>query len=133
MTTHASGTFDVKLTPQADDNPAGRLLIEKTFHGDLVATSQGQMLAIRTGIENSAGYVAMEKVTGKLHGREGSFALQHTGTMDRGARSLSVSVVPDSGAGELVGLAGTMDIQITDGKHFYTFDYMLPEVDSAPN
>ena len=127
MTTHASGTFDVKLTPQADDNPVGRMVIVKTFHGDLDATSQGQMLAIRTGIENSAGYVAMEKVTGKLHGREGSFALQHSGTMDRGARLLSVTVVPDSGTGELAGLSGRMDIQITDGKHFYTFEYSIGE------
>jgi hypothetical protein len=127
MAIHVSGTFDVKLTPQPDDNPVGRFTLDKRFHGDLDATSVGQMLAIRGDVEDSAGYVAMERVTGTLSGRSGSFALQHSGTMARGAPSLSIVVVPDSGAGELVGLSGTMNIVITDGKHFYEFDYRLPE------
>ncbi len=127
MAIHVSGTFDVKLSPQPDDNPIGRFTLDKRFHGDLDATSVGQMLAIRGDVEGSAGYVAMERVTGTLSGRSGSFALQHSGTMNRGAPSLSITVVPDSGAGELVGLSGTMNIVITDGKHFYEFDYRLPE------
>lgn len=127
MAIHVSGTFDVKLTPQPDDNPVGRFTLDKRFHGDLDATSVGQMLAIRGDVDGSAGYVAMERVTGTLSGRSGSFALQHSGTMARGAPSLSIIVVPDSGAGELVGLSGTMNIVITDGKHFYEFDYRLPE------
>ena len=127
MSMRASGTFDVKLTPVADGSPVGRMTLDKTFHGDLEATSVGQMLAIRGIFETSAGYVAMERVHGKLNGLEGTFALQHSGTMDRGAPSLSIAVVPDSGTGDLVGLSGTMTIVITDGKHFYEFDYRLPE------
>ena len=131
MSARASGTFDVKLTPRAPDDhadsaPVGRLSLDKQFHGDLEAVSVGQMLAIRTDIKDSAGYVAMERVSGKLHGRSGSFALQHSGSMDRGAKRLSVSVVPDSGSGELLGINGTMSIDITEGKHFYGFEYTLP-------
>src|SRR2546421_13066124 len=100
MTNHASGTFDVKLQPQADDKvgdpTVGRLSIDKQFHGDLAATSKGQMLAVRTDVEGSAGYVAMERVSGTLHGHSGTFALQHSGTLTRGASQLSVTVVPDS-------------------------------------
>ena len=131
MTTHASGSFDVTITPQAQDEAAGaaigRLTIDKQFHGDIEAHSQGQMLAVGTAIEDSAGYVAIEKATGTLHGRNGSFVLQHNGTMSRGAGQLTITVVPDSGTGELVGLAGTMSISIVDGKHSYEFDYTLPE------
>ena len=130
VTHRASGTFEVKLNPQAPDDEVGdptvaRMSIIKQFHGDLEATSKGQMLAVRTDVEGSAGYVAMERVTGTLHGRSGAFTLQHSGTMTRGAQQLSVTVVPDSGTGELVGLAGTMTIDIVDGKHFYHFDYTL--------
>lgn len=130
MTTHASGTFDVKVTPQAadDKDPAaavGRFLLDKQFHGDLSGTSKGVMLAMSTSVSDSAGYVAMEQVKGTLNGRTGTFALQHTGTMTRGAPQLSVTVVPDSGTGELTGLSGKMDIKITDGKHFYEFDYSI--------
>ena len=130
MTTHASGTFDVKMTPQAADDkgaaPAvGRFSLDKQFHGDLAGTSKGEMLAISGAVVGSAGYVAMEQVTGTLNGRTGTFALQHTGTMTRGAGQLSINVVPDSGTGELTGLSGTMDIKITEGKHFYEFDYTL--------
>ena len=130
MTDHARGTFDVTLTPQATDDdgsgvPLGRLAIDKRFHGPLDATGSVEMIAAGTATKGSAGYVAIEHVTGSLDGRAGSFVLQHTGVMDRGAPSLLVRVVPDSGTGELRGLAGTMAIDITDGQHFYRFDYTL--------
>ena len=128
MSDHASGTFEVKLTPQAADEKAssvGRMTLDKQFRGDLEATSRGEMLAVRTAVEGSAGYVAMEQVTGTLAGRTGTFALQHTGTMTRGALQLSVTVVPDSGTGQLAGLKGEMKIDIVDGKHLYAFDYTL--------
>src|SRR5262245_34002652 len=101
--------------------------IEKQFHGDLEAQSSGQMLTAMTGVKGSAGYVAIERVTGALHGRSGSFVLQHVGTMTRGAPDLNVRVVPDSGTGELVGLAGTMAIVVADGKHSYELTYTLGE------
>lgn len=130
MTTHASGTFEVKVVPQAADDKdptaaVGRFSLDKQFHGDLSGTSKGVMLAMSTSVSGSAGYVAMEQVKGTLNGRTGTFALQHTGTMTRGAPQLSVTVVPDSGTGELTGLSGKMDIKITDGKHFYEFDYSI--------
>jgi len=129
VTKHASGTFEVKMNPQADDNvgdpTVGRMSLDKQFHGDLEATSKGQMLAFSSEVKGSAGYVAMERVNGTLHGKSGSFALQHSGTMNRGAPQLSITVVPDSGTGDLVGLAGKMTINIVDGKHFYEFDYTL--------
>jgi hypothetical protein len=99
--------------------------IDKQFHGDLEASSKGQMLAAMTSVKGSAGYVAIEQVTGSLHGRNGTFVLQHSGTMTRGAPQLIVSVVPDSGTAELAGLTGTMTIIVTDGKHSYEFDYTL--------
>jgi hypothetical protein len=126
---HAAGPFDVKLLPQQDDpataGPFGRMLLDKRFHGDLEGTSNGQMLAGRTTVDGSAAYVAMEAVTGTLHGRRGSFMLQHTGSMDRGVPSLTVTVVPDSGTDELTGLTGTLQIIIEAGKHSYAFDYSL--------
>ena len=128
MDKRITGEFDVKLTPQ--DGPAdqpGRMLLDKQFHGALEARSLGQMLAWRTSVPGSAGYVAMERVTGKLDGREGSFVLQHNATMDKGAQSLNIIVVPDSGTDGLVGLNGRMAIRIEGGKHFYDFDYGLPE------
>lgn len=128
MTNHASGTFEVKMNNVSPDDKGaaiGRFSLDKRFHGDLEGTSNGEMLAVNTPVAGSAGYVAMEQVTGKLNGRTGTFALQHTGTMTRGAPELSVTVVPDSGTGELVGLSGKMDIKITEGKHFYEFDYTL--------
>jgi len=120
----ACGTFEVKLTPEgaAED---GRMSIDKQFHGDLEATSKGAMLAAMGSVKGSAGYVAIERVTGRLDGREGSFALQHSGTMTRGVQELSVTVVPDTGTGELTGIAGRMKIVITDGKHSYEFDYSI--------
>ena len=127
--THAAGTFEVKLAPQAADAGAdatlGRLSIDKQFHGDLEATSRGQMLTAGTEIEGSAGYVAIERVRGTLHGRRGTFALQHSGTMARGAPSLTIRVVPDSGTGELTGLSGSMSITIVEGRHSYDFEYAL--------
>ena len=127
---HASGTFEVKLTPQPADNEApavGRMSIDKQFHGDLEAASCGQMLTALTSVKGSAGYVAIEQVTGSLHGRSGAFLLQHSGTITRGAPQQIVSVVPDSGSGELAGLAGTMTIIIAEGKHSYDFEYMLAD------
>ncbi len=130
MTTHASGTFEVELNPQAPDDKAegvilGRMSIDKQFHGDLEATSTGQMLTASTDVKGSAGYVAIERVSGTLHGRSGTLALQHSSTMTRGVPQLTITVVPDSGTGQLVGLAGQMAIKIADGKHSYDFEYTL--------
>ena len=128
MTNHATGTFEVKLNPQDEgpDAPVGRMSIDKQFQGDLTGTSKGQMLMASSGsVKNSAGYVAIEKVTGTLKGRRGSFYLQHSATMTRGAGELTITVIPDSGTDELVGLRGKMNIIIADGKHSYEFDYEL--------
>ena len=129
--TRASGTFDVKVTPQAMDDKTdanlGRMSLDKEFHGDLEGTSKGEMLSATTSVKGSAGYVAIERVSGTLHGRSGSFVLQHSGTMTRGEPQLTISVVPDSGTGQLVGLVGKMNINIVDGKHFYDFEYTLAE------
>lgn len=125
------GAFDVELEPLANDaDPHGstlaRLSIDKRFHGALDGTSKGEMLSAATQTKGSAGYVAIERVTGTLEGKHGTFVLQHTGVMNRGAPSLSIVVVPDSGTGELTGLTGTVAIEITNGKHEYVFDYALP-------
>ena len=130
VTMHANGTFEVKLAPQAaEDGDAGlgRMSIDKQFHGDLEGTSRGFMLSsAATIVKGSGGYVAMERVTGKLKDRSGSFVLQHSGTMTRGVAQLSVTVVPDSGTDQLAGLAGIMTIKIDAGKHSYEFEYTLP-------
>jgi|HubBroStandDraft_5_1064220.scaffolds.fasta_scaffold382659_1 hypothetical protein len=132
VSNHASGTFDVKLTPQTDEGGGensglGRMSIDKQFHGDLEGTSRGFMLSsAATIVKGSGGYVAMERVTGKLKGRAGSFVLQHSGTMTRGTPQLSVTVVPDSGTDQLTGIAGTLTIKIDGGKHSYEFEYTLP-------
>ena len=129
--TRASGTFEVKLSPQAMDDKThanlGRMSIDKQFHGDLEGTSKGEMLSAATSVKGSAGYVAIERVSGTLQGRSGSFVLQHSGTMTRGEPQLTITVVPDSGTGQLVGLAGKMMIKITEGKHSYEFEYTLAE------
>jgi len=128
MTNRASGTFEVKLSPQDEgtDAPVGRMTLDKQFQGDLVATSKGQMLmASSSNIKGSAGYVAIEKVTGTLNGRHGSFYLQHSGTMTRGVGELTITVIPDTGTEQLVGLRGKMNIIIADGKHSYEFEYSL--------
>ena len=128
MSKRASGPFDVKVTPQEGaDATVGRMSIDKQFHGDLEATSKGQMLtASSSTVKGSAGYVAIEKVTGTLNGRRGSFYLQHSGTMTRGTGDLTITVIPDSGTDELTGLMGRMNIIITEGKHSYDFEYTLP-------
>ena len=132
MTQQSAGAFDVKMTPQTAEATAagetiGRMLLDKKYHGSLDATGKGQMLAMRTPVQGSAGYVAMELVVGKLDGKSGSFVLQHSGTMNRGAKQLVLNVVPDSGTGELVGLSGDMEIIIAEGKHRYKFEYSLPK------
>lgn len=127
---HATGPFEVKLAPQDDklDPTLARLIIDKQFHGDLEATSKGTMLSAGTAVKGSAGYVAIELVTGTLHGRTGTFVLQHSATMNSGVPSLSITVVPDSGTGELTGLTGSMNIIIAEGgKHSYDFEYTLPK------
>lgn len=132
VTSHATGTFEVKVTPQPTEDKSAdpslaRLTLDKQFHGDLEGSSKGQMLAASTSVKGSAGYVAIERVTGTLNGRKGSFTLQHFGTMTRGSPHMVVGVVPDSGTDELTGLAGTMTIKIENGKHFYDFEYTLAE------
>ena len=130
MQTIATGTFEVKIEPQVDEKMQeqnlGRMKIDKQFHGDLEATSKGQMLSAMTGVKDSAGYVALEKVTGTLNGLTGSFILQHNATMTRGTPQLNIIVVPDSGTDHLLGLTGNMEIIIESGKHSYKFTYSLP-------
>jgi hypothetical protein len=131
MDMQASGTFDVKLVPQGEDDKGdgstlGRMSIDKHFQGDLEGRSKGQMLTGSSAVPGSAGYVAIERFQGTLKGQKGSFVLQHTGTMSKaGGYQLSITVVPDSGSGALTGLTGKMDIKIVDGKHFYQFEYTL--------
>jgi hypothetical protein len=124
------GSFDVKLLPQDlsfthEHSGLARLSIDKTFNGDLDATSHGEMLSAGTGVKGSAGYVAMERVTGTLLGKRGSFVLQHSATMNRGVPHLTIEVVPDSGTEELTGIAGTMTIDIVDKQHFYGFEFSI--------
>ena len=127
VTRKARGTFDVKLTPQPMHSPdLGRLTIDKELHGDLEAVSAGEMLSAMTAVKGSAGYVAMELVRGTLMGRKGTFVLQHSALMNRGAPELTVLVVPDSGTEELTGLTGRFNIIIEGGKHSYEFEYDLP-------
>lgn len=126
----ARGTFEVKLSPQDQgaDTPVGRMQIDKQFQGDLAGTSKGQMLmASSSSVKDSAGYVAIEKVTGTLNGRRGSFYLQHNGVMTRGVGELTITVIPDSGTEQLAGLQGKMNIIIAEGKHSYEFEYTLGE------
>jgi hypothetical protein len=126
-----TGTFEVSLKPLdlgvrgVDGIQLGRMSINKTFSGDLNATSEGEMLSAMTATKGSAGYVAIEQVTGTLSGKTGSFVLQHFGIMDRGRDRLVLEVVPDSGTGELSGLAGTMQIKVASGLHSYAFEYVL--------
>jgi hypothetical protein len=128
----ATGSFDVKVTPQKPDTQVARaanlsrLTIDKRFHGDLDGISKGEMLALQTEVKGSAGYVALERVSGKLKGRSGSFVLQHSATLSRGEPESQISVVPDSGTGELRGLAGRMNISVLpDGVHNYEFDFRI--------
>ncbi len=132
MALHVSGKFDVKLVPQGAEDKAegatlGRLSVDKHYRGALEATGQGQMLTAVTDVKGSAGYVAIERVTGTLDGRAGSFVLQHSGTMSTaGGPQLSITVVPDSGSGQLRGIVGKLSVRIVDGQHFYDFEYTLP-------
>lgn len=131
MSHHAKGTFEVKLVPQTVTHSElaesiGRMSIDKKFAGDLTGTSLGEMLSAMGTVKGSAGYVAIEKVTGSLHGKSGTFCLQHTGVMNRGTPSLTVTVIPDSGTGELAGLSGTLTIKIENKQHYYELDYTLP-------
>ncbi len=127
----ATGTFNVTLNPQdayatgVDNINLGRMSIDKTFSGDLHGISQGEMLSAMTAVKGSAGYVAIEQVTGTLVDKKGSFVLQHFGTMNQGKDALTLEVVPDSGSGELTGLSGKMSIKIEDGQHLYEFDFEL--------
>jgi Protein of unknown function (DUF3224) len=134
----ATGSFDVKVTPQKPDTQVARaanlsrLTIDKRFHGDLEGISKGEMLALQTETKGSAGYVALERVTGKLKGRSGSFVLQHSATMNRGDSRAEISVVPDSASGELRGLSGKMIISVaSDGTHSYEFDFRLEAREQA--
>lgn len=128
MVTNAKGRFDVKLTPEVDtsgDSVVGRMTIDKQFHGDLEGTSKGLMVMAGTSVQGSAGYVAIEKVTGSLQGKTGTFYLQHNGIMNRGDGQLSIVVIPDSGTDELTGLSGTFNIKIDNGEHSYDFNYTI--------
>lgn len=131
VTQVANGPFDVKITPQdgqSDDPLLSRMLLDKQYHGDLDAIGKGQMLTAGTAVKGSGAYVAIEKVSGSLKGRKGTFILQHTGIMTQNKPELAINVVPDSGTGELVGLSGKMKINIaSDGKHSYELEYTLPE------
>jgi hypothetical protein len=131
MTHHATGTFEVKLVPlepsfKTDDNSLVRFSIDKQFHGELEATSKGEMLATGGPAKGSGGYVAIESVSGTLNGRTGTFILQHNGTMQNGGFQMNVIVVPGSGTAQLSGLSGSMAIIIKDGKHSYDLTYTLP-------
>jgi hypothetical protein len=126
MTTRATGTFETSFEPlPTDDDTVGRMRITKVITGDLEAEGRAEMLSVGTAVEGSAGYVAIDRITGTLHGRKGAFVLQHSGLMARGEGTLTVVVVPDSGTGELDGLRGDFDIQIVDGRHHYVFDYTI--------
>ena len=129
MIHHAHGTFEVKMQPLSPSPAEGlaRMSIDKKVHGDLEATTKGEMISAGDPKAGAAGYVAMERVTGKLDGKSGSFALQHSATMDASGPKMQVIVVPGSGTGELKGIAGTLTITIADGKHSYELAYMLPQ------
>ena len=130
-THHAKGTFEVTVKPVAVDDAEGtdrikRMTLDKQFSGDLTGTGKGEMLASGT-LEGSGAYVAIEQVAGTLGGRKGGFVFQHVGTMTQGAVQLTITVVPDSGTGGLAGLTGTFKINVVEGKHFYDFEYTLPQ------
>jgi Protein of unknown function (DUF3224) len=131
VTEHASGSFDVKLAPvgepdKADSLTLGTYSLDKQYHGDLEAIAKGTMLTAGTEVKGSAGYVAIERVTGALKGHKGSFVLQHNGTLTRGTPQQNIVVVPDSGTGQLAGLTGKLTVIIESGHHSYEFDYSLP-------
>jgi len=132
LSARANGAFDVKISPltlseQSADPKLGRMAIEKQYHGDLEAAAKGEMLTAQSELKDSGVYVAVERVTGTLNGKRGSFAMYHSGVMNRGKPELTITVVPDSGTEELQGLTGTMNIKIDNGKHSYDFEYSLPQ------
>ena len=132
MSTVAKGSFTVEMKPQAepvsvDGVSLGRASLDKRFEGDLQGVGVGEMLTALTPVKGSAGYVAIERVTGTLHGRAGSFVFQHSGTMNTGAQHLTIAVVPGSGTGALRGITGSFALKIVDGMHLYEFTYALPE------
>lgn len=125
MTT-LTGKFEVTMQPQSDEAfEAGRLTIDKTYAGDVTGQGMGQMLSHMTEVKGSAGYVAVEKFSGTVRGKKGSFVLLHTGVMDKGEQSLLIQIVPDSGSEELKGISGDMGIDIKEGQHFYTLNYQF--------
>jgi hypothetical protein len=131
MTQHASGSFDITMTPASPPEhegrtAIGRMLLDKQYAGGLSATGKGEMLTAVTDTPGSAAYVAIERISGTLKGRKGSFVIQHTGTMSGGAQQLTINVVADSGTGELAGISGTLALKVVERKHFYEFDYVLP-------
>jgi Protein of unknown function (DUF3224) len=130
VTNHASGPFDVNVVKQEDpggDTSIGRFTLDKRYHGDLDGTGKGQMLTASTEVKGSGAYVAIERVTATLKGREGTFALEHMGTMAQNVPQLTINIVPDSGTGQLKGLTGKMNITIAeDGKHSYDLEYTIP-------
>ncbi len=132
MHAHATGSFSISMTPATAPQRAGRtilgrVLLDKVYAGDLIATAKGEMLNAVTDTQGAAGYVAMEAITGVLQGRQGSFVAQHAGTMAEGRQALSIVIVPHSGTGQLTGISGTLAIRIENGQHFYDIDYSLPE------
>lgn len=132
MNAIAKGSFTVETRPRGEADASqgvslGRMSLDKHFEGDLVGSGQGQMLTALTPIKGSAGYVAIERVTGTLDGRSGSFVLQHNGTMDAAGQRLSITVVPESGTGALAGISGSLAIRVAEGRHFYEFEYALPQ------
>ncbi|MDQ3239398.1 MAG: DUF3224 domain-containing protein [bacterium] len=131
MNKKVTGEFEVNIIPQEDREipNLARMTIDKQFHGDLEAISRGQMLSAATAVQDSAGYVAIERVEGKLEGLKGSFVLLHVGIMNKGESSLTITVIPDSGTDSLVGLTGVLDIKMVEGKHFYDFSYSLSDTE----
>ncbi|MEM7708136.1 MAG: DUF3224 domain-containing protein [Pseudomonadota bacterium] len=130
--TQATGTFDVSMTPASEAAEEagvtlGQFSLTKTFTGDMVGNASGQMLTATSAVKGSAGYVAIERFSGTVHGKNGTFVLQHTGTMQGQSQALTITIVPDSGTGELAGISGTFKLQIDEGTHHYTLEYSLPE------
>ncbi len=132
MTGKARGTFEIQMSPQSQEEKidgvsVSRQSADKQYSGDIEGSGKGEMLAALTNVKTSQAYAGIERVVGTLQGRKGTFLLQHTGTMTAATRDLKVTVVPDSGTGQLVGLSGKMMINVVNGKHLYEFDYMLPD------
>ena len=128
MPNHAKGSFDVTITPQetAPDAPVARMLLYKEFHGDLDAIAHGEMLAAHEPLTGAGVYVAIDRVTGTLNGKSGSFLMAHRGIANADGQQLDIAIIAGSGTGQLAGITGSVGIQIEDKRHFYTIDYTLP-------